>query len=56
MVEIITLLIGYNDMNSGIFPTEFAAKYKEFLRIVTKAQPSATIYCIQPLYTKTQES
>ncbi|MCH2206522.1 MAG: SGNH/GDSL hydrolase family protein [Lentisphaerales bacterium] len=55
-VDIITLLIGYNDMNSGISPTEFAAKYKEFLTIATKAQPSATIYCISPLYTKTQKS
>ncbi|MCM8536244.1 MAG: SGNH/GDSL hydrolase family protein [Lentisphaeraceae bacterium] len=55
-VEIITLLIGYNDMNTGISPQQFAEKYKEFLSIATQAQPQAQIYCISPLYTKTLKS
>jgi lysophospholipase L1-like esterase len=55
-VDIITLLIGYNDLNSGISPDDFAKKYKEFLSICSQAQPTSKIYCISPLFSKTLKS
>ncbi|MCM8530018.1 MAG: SGNH/GDSL hydrolase family protein [Lentisphaeraceae bacterium] len=55
-VKIITLLIGYNDLNTGISPNEFAGQYRKFLEVTVKAQPLADIYCISPLYTKTKKS
>ena len=55
-VDVITLLIGYNDLNTGISAEDFAARYRSFLMRARAAQPKARIYCISPLYTRTVKS
>lgn len=53
-IELLTLLIGYNDWNS---PKADLATYKanvdKMLSIIRKSHPETTIYCITPLFTKT---
>ncbi|MEM9159107.1 MAG: SGNH/GDSL hydrolase family protein [Verrucomicrobiota bacterium] len=55
-VDLITLLIGYNDLNTGISPMEFSKRYTRFLETVEEHQPRAKIYCISLLYTKRVKS
>lgn len=55
--DVITLLIGYNDMNGGGHNLErFENDYRSFLSILRKNQPKAKIFCITLTYTKRKEN
>ena len=55
--DVITLLIGYNDMNGGGHNLErFEKDYRSFLSILRKNQPKAKIFCITLTYTKRKEN
>lgn len=52
--DIITILIGYNDMvGSSKTVDKYIADYKAYLTEIRKNQPEAKIYCISVTYTKT---
>lgn len=55
--EIITILIGYNDLvGFGKTPEQYIKDYRKFLTTIRKNQPKATIYCISITYTNTVKS
>jgi lysophospholipase L1-like esterase len=55
--DVITLLIGYNDMNGAGHSLErFEKDYRSFLSILRKNQPKAKIFCITLTYTKRKEN
>ncbi|TRX53940.1 SGNH/GDSL hydrolase family protein [Thalassomonas sp. M1454] len=52
-IELITLLIGYNDWNSPKADVAvYQANLDKMLSIIRKSHPQTTIYCITPLFTK----
>lgn len=55
--DVITILIGYNDLNgAGKTVERFEKEYREFLAILRNKQPGAKIFCISILYTKKTEN
>jgi len=50
-IDVITVLWGYNDWNSGYTLNEIGARYKKLLTILLKNHPKAKIYCISPTFT-----
>ncbi len=55
--DVITILIGYNDLNGANKTVErFEKEYRDFLAITRKKQPGAKIFCISLLYTKKTEN
>ena len=55
-IDLITILVGYNDWNSGITPDEFEKQYQQMLASIRKNHPKTTIICITPTYTLTKKS
>ncbi len=52
-IDLITILIGYNDLHfDGKSPEEYGEKYNELLDVIRENHPETKIYCITPLYTK----
>lgn len=55
--DVITILIGYNDLNGANKTVErFEKEYRDFLAITRNKQPGAKIFCISLLYTKKTEN
>ncbi|TZF82526.1 SGNH/GDSL hydrolase family protein [Pedobacter sp. BS3] len=55
--DVITVLIGYNDLNAaGHSAGQFEKDYREYLSKIRKNQPKAKIFCITLLYTKRKEN
>lgn len=55
--DVITILIGYNDLNGGSHtPQKFERDYRAYLSAIRKNQPKAKIFCINLLYTKKKEN
>ncbi|WNC73079.1 GDSL-type esterase/lipase family protein [Thalassotalea psychrophila] len=56
-IKLITLLIGYNDWNSPKADVkQYQSNIDEILSIIRKYHPETQIYCITPLFTKTQKA
>lgn len=52
-IDLITLLVGYNDLHfDGKTPEEYVAKYGELLDAVRENHAQTPIFCITPLYTR----
>jgi len=52
-IDLITILIGYNDLHfDGKTPEQYREKYNELLDTIRKNHPETKIVCITPLYTK----
>ena len=52
-VDLITILVGYNDLHfDKKSPEEYETKYRELINIVTETHPKAKIFCITPLFSK----
>jgi lysophospholipase L1-like esterase len=52
-IDLITILIGYNDLHfDKKSPEEYGKKYNELLDTIRKNHPETPIFCITPLYTK----
>lgn len=55
--DLITILIGYNDFyGASRTAAQFEQDYRNYLTEIRRNHPSAEIYCITLLYTKTQEN
>ena len=50
-IDLLTILIGYNDLNSGKSTKEYKKQYKEFVSQVRESKPFTKIVCISPLFT-----
>jgi len=51
-VDLVTILIGYNDWNGeGDSVQLFQDQYRDLLRAIRAAQPDVPVFCISPLYT-----
>jgi lysophospholipase L1-like esterase len=56
-IDLITILIGYNDLHfDGKTPETYKKKYSELLDAIRINHPQTRIYCITPLFTKKQVS
>jgi lysophospholipase L1-like esterase len=55
-IDLITVLVGYNDWNSGISDRQYYKNYKKLINAVRKHHPETRIVCISPLYTKRETS
>ena len=55
-VDLVTILVGYNDWNSGISPEDFGKKYSQSLAAIRKSHPAAKIVCVTATYTKSTTS
>lgn len=56
-IDLITILIGYNDLHfDGKTPEIYGQTYDELLDAIRVNHPETKIYCITPLYTKTPVS
>lgn len=56
-IELLTLLIGYNDWNSPKADVKvYKANLDKMLSIIRKEHPETIIYCITPLFTKSQKA
>jgi len=56
-IDLITLLIGYNDFSWAGVPVEaYRASYIQLLKSVRKTHPSVPLYCITLTYTRTEKS
>jgi lysophospholipase L1-like esterase len=52
-IDLITILIGYNDLHAdGKTPETYGQKYNELLDAIRANHPKTKVYCITPLYTK----
>ena len=51
-VDLVTILVGYNDWNSGVSPEDFGKKYSQSLAAIRDSHPTAKIICVTPTYTK----
>jgi len=52
-IDLITILIGYNDLHfDGKTPETYGKKYSELLNAIRANHPDTPIYCITLLYTK----
>jgi lysophospholipase L1-like esterase len=52
-IDLITILIGYNDLHfDGKTPEEYEKAYHELLDAIRTNHPETEIYCITPLFTK----
>ncbi|MBI9020981.1 MAG: hypothetical protein JEZ10_06985 [Verrucomicrobia bacterium] len=52
-IDLITILIGYNDLHfDGKTPEQYRKKYNELLDAIRKNHPETRVACITPLYTK----
>ncbi len=52
-IDLITILIGYNDLHfDGKTPEAYHKKYDELLDAIRKNHPETRIVCITPLYTR----
>lgn len=52
-IDLITILIGYNDLHfDGKTPEQYRGQYNELLDAIRKNHPETKIVCITPLYTK----
>ena len=54
-VDLVTILVGYNDWNSGVTAAEFQAGYDELVGIVRRSHAEARIVCIRPLFTRSEK-
>ncbi len=55
--DIITILIGFNDLNSaGRSAEQYEKDYRKYLSTIRENQPKAKIFCISLLYTKKTEN
>ncbi|VGO15383.1 hypothetical protein PDESU_03966 [Pontiella desulfatans] len=50
-VDVVTVLIGYNDLHAGKSIVEYAADFSAMLDALRVSQPDARIVCISPTYT-----
>ncbi len=56
-VELITVLVGYNDWNAPNADLAiFKAKYEQLLTSLVRHHPNSKIYCITPLFTKREKA
>lgn len=51
-IEIITVLIGYNDWNTVNDLATFKTNYRTLLSYIRQYQPNAKVYCITPTFTR----
>ena len=52
-IDLITILVGYNDLHaSKKSPEQFAADYDKLLAALRVNHPESAVYCITPLFTK----
>ncbi len=51
-VDVVTILIGYNDWNTHADAAVYAADYAKLLNQLRRTQPDAAIFCITPTRTK----
>ena len=49
-IDLLTILIGYNDCNAGVTPEDFMAKYIKAIRLVRQNHPETPIICITPTF------
>jgi len=56
-VDVVTILIGYNDWNGeGDSVETFTSQYRQMLSELRAVQPGATVFCISPLVTRREQS
>lgn len=56
-IDLITLLIGYNDFSwGGVSVKDYKAQYLKLLEAIRKHHPSVPIFCITLTYTRTEKS
>ena len=55
-VDLVTILVGYNDWNSAINPVAFGKQYRQALMTLVRSHPNARIVCITPTFTTRTES
>lgn len=51
-VDLVTLLVGYNDWNTGAPCDRYRADLDELIGVVRRTHPEARIVCIRPLHTR----
>jgi len=51
-VDVVTILVGYNDWNTHADPATYAAAYAKLLDQLRRSQPTAALFCITPTLTK----
>jgi lysophospholipase L1-like esterase len=51
-VDLVTILIGYNDWNSGVTEADFKTNLDALVGTVRQSHPEARIVCIRPLFTR----
>lgn len=51
-VDLVTILIGYNDWNAGTEAERFRSDLDALVGAVREAHPEAAIVCIRPLHTR----
>ena len=56
-VDLVTILIGYNDWNGeGDSAQQFQAQYRDLLKAIRASQPDVPVFCISPLFTTREVS
>ena len=57
LVDLITILIGYNDWNGeGDSAEVFKQQYEQLLKVIRATHPETPVFCISPLFTKREFS
>ena len=55
-IDLLTVLIGYNDCNAGTTPEAFKQRYIEALETIREKHPATPIVCISPTFTTRTKS
>lgn len=55
-VDLVTILMGYNDWNSGIDAEAFGRQYRQVLTTLLRSHAEAQVVCITPTFTTRTES